>query len=179
MQQMTRWIAALVATLAFALVACGTDGPSATGGATPTPTATTYREAEWSIAVPSGWTRREVTRDADAKKAIRYEGTNGEFFIVALDPTGSDFVSDTLWRYAVKNGDSFEVVERTPCDPTTPEHSCSLEDARFDAYVIWKGESEPPVVGGHRWYFIFGNARSPTVDLAAFESVLESIRVTA
>jgi hypothetical protein len=166
--------------MVVALAACGDDNPPSAGDGTPTPTPTssTFEEAEWTIVTPAGWTKEDITATADAKKAIRYKAASGEFFIVAIDPEGSDFEYDALWRYEV-TGSGFEVVSKTECKGTS-DMSCKDDDARYDGYVLWKsGVATPPPVGGHTWYFIFGDADGTTVDAALFEQIVESIRAKA
>lgn len=144
-------------------------------GAKPVPK--TWTEAEWKVTTPYGWTRQDVTTTADAKKAVRYSNTAGDYVIVAIDPLGSGYAYDTLWTYAVK-GNGFEIVRKLDCSGTTDE-SCSSSDARFDGYALWKTGTTPQKVNGHVWYFMFGNAKSTTVDPVTFETILESITVTA
>ena len=160
----------------LALAACGDDSPPSAGSTpTPSPTSTTFEEAEWTIVTPAGWTKEDVTSDADAKRAIRYKGATGEYFIVAIDPTGSDFSSDAVWRYEVK-GTGFEVVEKVDCTGGA-DQQCSTTDARYDAWVLAKSSGTPPTVGGHTWYFIFGDTDSTTIDQAVFEQLVESVTV--
>jgi hypothetical protein len=168
-------IAVVVLALVF-LAACGGDDVPSGGGTTPpVPTQTTFEEPEWTIVTPVGWTREDITGNADAKKAIRYKGSNGDYVIVHIDPMGSDFSYDALWRYEVK-GQGFEIVEKYECKGTADE-TCSDDDNRYDAYVLWRSGAEPPKVGGHTWYFAFGNSTTTTVDLNLFEQVIESVRV--
>jgi hypothetical protein len=169
-----RRIGYVVVAIALAfLVACG-GGDSNSGAAapTPTPTQTTFEEPEWTIVTPVGWTREDVTSDADATKAVRYRGSNGDYVIVHIDPQGSDFAPDVLWRYEVRDL-SFEIVEKEDC---TGEQ-CSTKDARFDGYALWKANTEPSKVGGRAWYFAFGNATTTTVDQDLYEEIIESVRV--
>lgn len=141
------------------------------------PELTTLQEAEWTISLPVDFTRQDATSDTDAKKAVRYSSPDGEvYLIVALDPQGSDFAADTVWRYEVR-GNAFEIVEKTPC---TSGSQCSTNDNRFDGWVLWKSGGNPPTVGGHQWYFIFGDTVNATLDQeleAAVEQAIESIRV--
>ena len=167
----------ILATLAV-LTACGDDttpGASPTSPS-PTPSATTFNEAEFRITLPLGWTREDATAAVDAKKAVRYKDTDGDYFIVAIDPLGSDFAADEVWRYQIKDV-GFEVVEKTKCTGG-PDQQCSTTDARYDVYLLWKSGTDPEKVGGHSWYFIFGNTTATTIDTAFFEEVAESIRVT-
>lgn len=174
-------MAVVVAVVGLVLGACGdsNDNTGASGDPTtsPAPTETTYTEAEFTIVVPAGWNRSDATATTDAKKAVRYEGPNGEYVIVALDPLGSDFVSDTVWRYEVKT-DRFEIASKEDCTGTR-DQGCSSDDTRFDGYVLTKSTGEAEKVGGHVWYFIFGNTKTATVDQASFEQIIESIRVTS
>ena len=168
-------ITALV--LAIGLAACGSDSTPDAGGSTPPPSGRTFTEKEWTIITPVGWTKEDISADADAKKAIRYQDADGRYFIVAIDPLGSDFTSDAIWHYKV-NGSRFEVADKTECAGTDDE-SCSDDDARYDGYIMWEDDTGPTKVGGHTWYFIFGNSKSTTVDATTYEEILESIRVTA
>ena len=169
----------IVAVMLAILAACGNDETPSTGGTTspsPTPTQTTFDEAEWTITTPVGWTQEDITSTADAKKAIRYKGANGDYFVVALDPTGSDFSADAVWRYDVK-GSAFEIVEMSDCKGG-PNQQCSTNDTRYDGWILWKsGAGDPPKVGGHTWYFIFGNTTRTSIDVGTFEQIVESIRV--
>lgn len=171
-------IAAALLSIAV-LAACGEDTPEAgqTSSPTPTPSATTFTEAEYRITVPTGWVREDATATVDAAKAVRYKDTDGDYFIVAIDPRGSDFASDEVWRYQIK-GVSFEVVEKTKCTGG-PDQQCSSTDNRYDIYLLWKSGTSPQKAGGHSWYFIFGNDMKPTIDQTAFEEIAESVRVTA
>lgn len=170
---------AAVGLLVALLAACGSNTPATSDTSTPTPTPSekTFDETEWTIETPNGWTREVITDKADAKKAIRYSGPNGEYFIVAIDPLGSDFAYDALWRYEVK-GNGFEIVDRYECKGKNDE-SCREDDNRYDGYILWKSGAEPQKVGGHTWYFVFGNATSTTVDLTEFEEIVEGIEVKA
>ena len=173
-------MAVVVAVVGLVLGACGEDDTTGAGGdptTSPAPKETTYTEDEFTIVVPAGWTRSDATSTADAKKAVRYEGPDGEYVIVALDPLGSDFVSDTVWRYEVK-ADRFEIAVKEDCTGTRDE-GCSADDARFDGYVLTRSTGEAEKVGGHVYYFIFGNTKTATVDQAAFEQIIESLRVKA
>ncbi len=168
-------LAAALATLA----ACGNDETPSAGATSPSPspspTETTFTEDEWTITTPVGWTREVATSSVDAKKAVRYQDAEGRYFIVALDPLGSDFASDETWRYEV-SGTSFKAAEKTKCEGG-PEQQCSSTDQRYDVYVLAKASETK--VGGHTWYFILGNAKSTAFDAALFEQILASIRVTS
>lgn len=174
-------VPAVALLAAIVLGACGTDavpgGANETGTPTPTPTpaSTTHAEDEWTIETPVGWTRSDVTKDADAKKAIRYAGPDGNYFIVALDPTGSGVDTDAVWRYEV-DGTGFKVVERDECTDGSLG-GCSIEDDRYDVYLAAKSTSEPPKVAGHVWYFLFGNDKSTTLDQTLFDGIIGSIEV--
>ena len=160
------------------LAACGGGSrPASRGTPRPSPTSTTFTEPEWTITTPAGWTKRDVTSEADAKKAIRYGAVSGEYFIVHIDPQGSDFRYDTLWRYDVK-GSGFEVVDKYECKAAPADESCSDDDVRYDGFVLWKTSADPPKLGGHTWYFAFGNLYDTTIDASLFEQIVESIRVT-
>ena len=174
------FVAAAVLGGLVLLAACGKDEtPRAAASSpppTPTATASTFAEAEWTIVTPGGWTSEDTTSTVDAKKAIRYSDTTGNYFIVAIDPNGSDFSPDTIWNYAVK-GSSFEVVKKTPCTGGA-EAQCNTTDQRYDGYLMWTPvKQEAPKVGGHTWYFIFGNTTKTTIDEALFERIAESVTV--
>jgi hypothetical protein len=147
------------------------------GGRPSVPTTVTHDESEYSIVTPAGWTRKDVTSNADARKALRYEYADGSYFIVNMDPLGSDFVYDTLWNYEVK-GLKFEVASKHDCADTVDE-PCG-DDARFSGYIMWKTGTTPAKVGGHTFYFQFGNDKKGSVeDASIFERILESITVKA
>jgi hypothetical protein len=160
-------------------VACGKSTPTGGKGSTtpPPPSTTTFTETSWTVATPAGWTREDITTKADAKKAIRYKDSSGNYFIVAIDPLGSDYRYDALWTYAVK-GSGFEVVKKVECKSTTDE-ACSDKDTRYDGYILWKTGTNPPKVAGHTWYFVFGNATKTTIDASIFEQIATSVRVKA
>lgn len=167
----------LVAVIAF-LGACGeSDPPSAGGTNSPTaPSKMSFDEPEWTIETPAGWTREDVTANADAKKAIRYTASNGDFVIVHIDPLGSDFAYDALWRYTVK-ANGFEIVERSECKGTLADEQCSDDDARYDGFALWKSGETPQKVGGHTWYFAFGNSKTTVANVSLYEEIIESLRV--
>lgn len=172
-------VPAVALIVAIILGACGTDSTSGagdpTGTPTPTPTTVTHDETEWSIKTPSGWTRGDITKDADAKKAIRYSAADGNYFIVAIDPTGSGIDSDAVWRYEVA-GQGFRVVERQECTGGT-DAGCSAADDRYDVYLAAKSTAEPPKVAGHVWYFLFGDSTGTQIDQALFDQIIASITV--
>jgi hypothetical protein len=141
----------------------------------PPPATVTHDEDEWSIVTPAGWTSKDHTKETDAEKAVRYQGPNGEYVIVAIDPLGSDYTVDTLWTYKVK-GDRFEIVARKDCTGTVAQ-GCSSGDNRFDGYAMWKTGTTPKKVGGHVYYFMFGNTEKDSIDADVFEQILESLRV--
>jgi hypothetical protein len=166
--------------IALAVLAACADDETPSAGATspspsPSPTQTTFDETEWTITTPAGWTREDATASVDAKKAVTYKDSDGDYFIVAIDPTGSDFAADEVWRYEVK-GSGFDVVEKAKCTGG-PDQQCSTTDARYDVYLLWKSGVDIPKVGGHTWYFIFGNTTATTIDATVFEQIAESIRV--
>lgn len=165
-------LAATAVTVAAVAVTTGEDPV-----ATPTPKPERFDEKEWVIDVPDGWQREVITPDADAKKAIRYTGPNGEYFIVAIDPLGSGLAYDALWRYKVK-GDRFTIVDTYDCT-SADDQDCIDDDDRFDAYILWEAGADPVKVGGHTWYFLFGNTQDAQIDADVFEGILESVRVTA
>ncbi|MFY9587397.1 MAG: hypothetical protein WAT66_08085 [Actinomycetota bacterium] len=175
----------LVAILAFAaalatLAACGNDETPRAGATSPSPspspTETTFTEAEFTITTPNGWTRADATSSVDAKKAVRYSDAAGNYFIVALDPDGSDFAPDAVWRYAV-SGSRFTVARKEACQGPPP---CSTTDPRYDVYLMWEPVNQTaPKVAGHTWYFILGNTKSTTIDESLFERIVESIVVTS
>ena len=168
-------VVAIAGILVGTLVARANEKPAA--GSTPPPPATvTFDQDEWTIETPSGWTQKDDA-NADAKKAVRYEGPDGEYFIVAIDPLGSGYSYDGLWTYGV-DGNGFEVVARADCTGGI-EMDCSTNDDRYSGYIMWKTGSEPRKVGGHLWYFMFGDTDSTTVDATVFEQILESITVKA
>lgn len=171
-------VAALAAGVIAALAARGDEKPAARGEQTPPPPATvTHDDGEWTIVTPSGWTKKDVTKDADAEKAIRYNGPDGEYFIVAIDPLGSDYTFDGLWTYKVKDG-RFEVVAKQDCTGGF-DQGCSTDDDRYSGYIMWKTGTEPKKVGGHVFYFMFGDATKTRVDASVFEAIVESITVDA
>lgn len=159
--------------VALVLGACGTSQPL--GGADPgnddKPSTVTHTEDNWTIVTPVGWIRTDITKDADAKKAIRYAHADGRYVIVAIDPQGSGYESDTVWRYEVK-GNRFEIVTKDDC---TGGQGCSTDDKRYDGYVFSKNTGAPPKVAGHEYYFIFGDTDSTTIDASAFETIIESL----
>ena len=166
---------ARVATAAVAVLAAGLGtvaALAATGDApadkVAVPQKQVYREGEWTIEVPDGWTKKEWTDRSDAEKAVRYEGPDGEYFIVAIDPLGSDYLGDAVWNYRV-DGNRFDVVKKLPGAET-------VDDGRFDGMLIWKSGSEPVTVGGHTYYFMFGNAEKNAIDETVFDQIVESIR---
>jgi hypothetical protein len=157
------------------------DGKKAkpTGAGTQTPPAThTFDEDGWTIVTPGGWTRSDVTAHADAEKAIRFEGSNGDYFTVAIDPLGSDYTYDALWQYSV-DGNGFKVSKKFTCSASSADEACNTSDGRFSGYVMWKTGTTPHKLGGHVWYFMFGNATKTSVDGTVFEQILTSIRVDA
>jgi hypothetical protein len=172
-------IAVLIAALGvmFAALAARGNGLPAVGVKTPPkpPASTTYDQGEWTIVTPAGWTHQNVTSKADARKAVRYNGPNGEYFIVAIDPRGSDYTYDALWTYAV-DGNGFKVVDKRDCKGSS-DQACSSADGRYDGYMMWRTGTAPVKVAGHVWYFMFGNAKAVTIDAGAFERIAESIRV--
>jgi hypothetical protein len=170
-------VVALAAGVIAALASRGNDEPRTDGKQTPPPARVTYDEGEWTIVTPSGWTKRDVTKDADAEKAVRYDGPDGEYFIVAIDPLGSDYTFDGLWTYKIKNG-RFTVVAKQDCAGGA-DQGCSTDDNRYSGYILWKTGTEPKKVGGHVFYFMFGNANKTTIDGSVFEEIVESIRVEA
>jgi hypothetical protein len=183
MTRRTKLVAILAVAAALAtLAACGNDESPGAGATSPSPspspTETTFTEAEWTITTPAGWSGSVATGSVDAKKAVRYTDASGNYFIVAIDPDGSDFAPDTIWRYVVK-GAGFEVVEKEDCKRGA-EPPCSIDDARYDGYLMWKPVGQKaPMVAGHTWYFIFGNTTMATIDATLFEQIAESIRVKA
>lgn len=151
--------------------------PAKDNGRPNAPTTRTFVEAEYSIVTPAGWTRKDVTSNADAEKAIRYEYTDGSYFIVNMDPLGSDYTYDALWNYTVE-GLKFEVSSEHDCAGTVDE-PCS-NDGKFSGYIMWKTGTTPNKVGGNVFYFQFGNDKEASVDdTAVFEQILESITVNA
>lgn len=162
---------ALALAVSLGAYAAATSDEGGSPKPAPTPTVERFDDGEWTIETPTGWTRRVITRDADAKKAVRYDGPNGEYFIVAIDPLGSGYDGDVIYRYEV-DGDRFRVVDRS-------ETGADADDSRFDGSIFWKAGADPVQVGGHVWYFQFGDADSATTDTAVFETILESVRVTA
>jgi hypothetical protein len=175
-----KYLGVLALLVAFALLGACADDETPGAGATspspsPSPTGTTFDETEWTITTPAGWTREDATSAADAKKAIRYKDSAGNFFMVAIDPTGSDFAADAVWRYAV-SGSGFSVTEKKDC-VGGPDQQCSTTDARYDGYILSTSGGTPPTVGGHTWYFIFGNTTTTTIDATVFEQIAESVRV--
>lgn len=172
---MTRRTKTAAAALVLAAAGLGTVAAlAATGGTTDdggvaAPRKVTYREGEWTIDLPDGWTRKVWTDRSDAKKAVRYEGPSGEYFIVAIDPLGSDYLGDAVWHYRADDG-RFEVVAKLPGGE-------KVDDGRYDGMLIWRAGDEPVKVGGHVFYFPFGNAEANTIDAALFEEIAESIRV--
>jgi hypothetical protein len=141
---------------------------------TPPPATVTFNESEYSIVTPNGWTRKDVTSNADAEKAIRYEAADGNYFIVNMDPLGSDFTYDALWNYSV-SGLKFAVAKKHDCANTVDE-PCP-DDAKFHGYIMWKTGTTP--AGGHVFYFQFGNSKTASADQAVAEQILTSITVKA
>jgi len=177
MVRRTSWltIAALGVVLGT-LAACGGNDKAPTASqTTPPPTKTTFTESEWTVVTPAGWTRKVVTAKVDAKKAVRYSSTSGDYFIVAIDPIGSDFNPDTVWRYEVKDF-RFEVASKRDCKNSAGVQ-CPDKDGRYDGYVLWKSGATPQKVGGHTWYFMFGNSKKASVETSVFEQIVESVRV--
>ena len=170
-------IGAAFGTAAAVGAITGHKAPAANGGRpTPPPTTITFTESEYSIVTPAGWIRKDVTANADARKAIRYSYADGSYFTVAMDPLGSDFAPDTVWTYRVA-GTRFEVVSKQAC--TTGDELCPDKDGRYDGYIMWKSGTNPQKVAGHVYYFMFGNSEKATVDASDFEQILGSITVNA
>jgi hypothetical protein len=166
----------VLGTVAAQVASLGNGKAQAADGRPTRPPTTTFDETEYSIVTPAGWTREDYTAHADAEKAVRYAHADGSYFIVAMDPLGSDFAPDTVWTYRVA-GTSFEIVGKQPC--TTRDELCPDKDDRYDGYIIWKTGSTPKKLGGHVYYFMFGNSMKPWVDTAVFEQIIESISVKA
>ena len=127
----------------------------------------TYTEDDWTITTPNGWTRKVWTDRSDAETAVRYEGPNGEYFIVAIDPLGSDYASDTVWNYKVVDG-QFEIVARND--------EADDNDDRYDGILIWKSGTDPVRAGGHVYYFMFGDEDSAEADEELFAKIAASMK---
>lgn len=172
---------AIAITALLTLAACSADvdvtvpdGPAPTAtqspAASPGPTTQVFDEIEYTVTLPRGWVRTGTVDGMDASKAVRYDGPSSEFFVVAMDPQGSDSRYDALWRYRW-DGDSFEVVDRSRCH--FDDRYCSDGDQRFDAYVL--AQDDPPTLGGHTYYFWFGNEAAETLDESLFTTILGSV----
>jgi len=156
-----------VALLALVVSACGDDVKTgAPGGPTPGNDLELIDEDDYSIEVPDDWTKKDVSKDHSAKKAIRYEGPDGEYFIVVKDALGSGLAYDAVWTYEVK-GKAFTVTVVPNCSSDKDE-DCTDDDEDFDGYILWKTGEDPEKVGGSIWYFQFGQAGSTTIDTALF-----------
>lgn len=134
----------------------------------------------FSIWVPPGWSGGEIDNPGigsggyDAKRVWRYEDADGRFFVVAVDPDGSDWGYDEFWHYHVKDGafrivDVFDDCVHGPDDPF-----CSRGDGRFDIFVIQQGGGSA-IVHGHAYYFMAGHANEERSD-GPYREMLESIR---
>lgn len=126
------------------------------------------------IDLPEGWTGGELeTHDEDADRAFRYADDIGRYFIVNLDPAGSDFDADEVWRYRVAQ-DRFEVATEDRCVPGQP--TCSLGDGQQTIYAIFQ-DGGSANVGAHSYYFRFGDTSGEIGGTRVFRQILESIRV--
>lgn len=129
----------------------------------------------FEIVLPQGWTGGEIDDfDDDAERSFRYQDEVGRYFIVNLDPAGSDFDADEVWSYRV-DGDRFTVVSERRCIPGEP--MCSLGDGERTIYAVWD-EGGSAEAAGVRWYFRFGDEASEIGGTRVFREILESIRIS-
>jgi len=132
-------------------------------------------DAPFGIVLPLGWSGGEVEDfEDDAERSFRYQDEVGRYFVVNLDPMGSDFSADEVWEYGVA-GDRFLVENERRCVPG--EAGCSVGDGERTIFAIWQEGGSAPV-GAHTWYFRFGDSSSEIGGTRVFREILESIRVT-
>ncbi|HEX9697632.1 MAG TPA: hypothetical protein VGB64_15120 [Actinomycetota bacterium] len=149
-------------------------GPAVTDPAT-TPMAATA--APFTLELPDGWSGGEIGAfDDDAKRSFRYTDEAGRYFVVNIDPAGSEFDADEVWRYRVEDHERFVVTRQERCVPSEP--MCSLGDGAQTIYALWD-EGGSARVGGHAYYFRFGDEHNEIGGTRVFRQILESIRARA
>lgn len=131
------------------------------------------REDPFDITLPPGWKGGEVFDGGyDAERTWRYEDGDGNFFVVNIDPAGTDFDTDRIWYYAVADG-GFVLDNVHRCTPGEP--MCGAGDGRLDIFGLSVTGEGSARVGDHAWYFHFGNTRTEDAT-APWQDLLESVR---
>lgn len=138
----------------------------------------THRFGLFSIRTPAGWTGRGPLQDLyDAEHGTYFfEDGRGSYFAVNVDPFGSDFGADSVWRFTAA-GDTLTVAPAGDCAPGPDDPFCSVGDKRLDIYVVTAEESyDDSAIRGHYYYFAFGHTSLEDADRDLFRRILESIR---
>lgn len=129
----------------------------------------------FTITLPDGWEGGEIFEfDDDATRSFVYGDRRGRIFVVNLDPMGSDFSADQVWRYRVSRGDRFRIASTSSCDEG--EAMCDKGNGTFVGYAVWT-EGGSATVGNHSYYFRFADANGENESTAVFRRILQSIRV--
>jgi hypothetical protein len=138
---------------------------------------TTHRFALFTIRTPASWSAKGPIKDLydAALGTYLFEDARGGYFAVNIDPYGSDFSADSVWRYRV-SGNAFSVDPAGDCTPSEEDPFCSVGDRRLDIYAV-SAEGGSAEVGGHQYYFAFGDTAAESAERAVFEKILESIRI--
>lgn len=116
------------------------------------PATITIDEARFQITLPSGWSANHVAALwADAKEKFYYEDKQGNYFQVNIDPDGSDFAADSLWRYEKKSEKTIAASEESPmCKPD--DGFCAAGDNALTIYLL-ADSSSPLKLSEHDYYF--------------------------
>ena len=116
------------------------------------PATVTIDEAKFQITLPSGWSANHAAAlSADAKEKFYYADTEGNYFQVNIDPDGSDFAADSIWRYVKKSEKTIAVSEESPmCKPD--DAYCAAGDNALTIYLL-ADSSSPIKLSEHDYYF--------------------------
>lgn len=167
-----------VVLLLSACILVQTDEPAPTP--TPeivSPVTVSINEAKFQLTLPAGWqAKHSAALWADAKEKFYYEDTQGNYFQVNIDPDGSDFAADAVWRYEKRSEKTIAIAEESPlCKPD--DGFCAAGDNQLTIYMLSESVGEVKL-GGHDYYFLLWNTQKETgVNLQTFRDIVSSFTV--
>lgn len=135
----------------------------------------TATEDLFSVTIPASWTKvdkKDSCRDAGGR-SYYYEGSDGNFFDVCIDPMGRGTNSDVTWRLSPTSS-GFSIATESPLCKAG-EGLCDAGNGKFNIFMSAQGANK---LNGHDYYFFAGNTlKEAGVDQQVFRDVLASFKV--
>ena len=130
----------------------------------------------FTIQIPQVWKETISKKSGYYASIFRFEGADGEFFEVGIDPIPLGLPgSDELWRLQANASDDGFIIEKE--DTIESEMFNTHGDGKLEINAFAKKGNDNIFIQNHVYYFFFGNDKhEDNVDTSIFRKIISSFR---